>query len=377
MSKEDRELLIINENEYRQWLQSLKQRYRSAQVKATVAVNNQVLQFYWSLGADIYHRQADNRYGTQFYATLSRDLKRLLPEAEGLSESNLKYCKRFYQLYAQGLQANNELSTCIAQVSVNQQDGNRPQVVDDLPAPESYLFDDSIFRIPWSHHRLIIDKAKGNRHKAIYYVHKTLQNNWSRAVLLNMMGDKDGNGGLYEAQGEGVSNFQSTLPATEGELATEMLRDPQNLNFITLHEDYKEPDLQRALEQHIVDLLLQLGTGFSFVGRQVHFDVAGDDFKCDLLFYHLRLRRYVCVELKVVKFQPEFVGKLAFYCSCINHTLKGEYDKDTIGLLICKEKNDVVARWALEQTGQPIGITTYELSQLLPAQEAIEQMLEN
>lgn len=120
MSKEDRELLIINENEYRQWLQSLKQRYRSAQVKATVAVNSQVLQFYWSLGADIYHRQADNRYGTQFYATLSRDLKRLLPEAEGLSESNLKYCKRFYQLYAQGLQVNNELSTCIAQVSVNQ-----------------------------------------------------------------------------------------------------------------------------------------------------------------------------------------------------------------------------------------------------------------
>ena len=207
-----------------------------------------------------------------------------------------------------------------------------------------------------------MDKVKGNPEKALFYVHKTIENGWSRAMLLNFL---DTN--LYERSGKAVHNFETALPSTDSDLAKEMLKDPYNFDFLTLSEDYKEKDLQKALEQHVAHFLIELGTGFAFVGRPFRLEVGGDEFFCDLLFYHLKLRRYVVVELKTKKFEPEFVSKLNFYCSAVDHLLKGPYDQDTIGLLICKEKNDLVAKWTVEKNQlQPIGISEYELSSLLP-----------
>lgn len=340
--------------DYRLWLQQLKERYRQAQIKAASRVNEELLRYYWLLGADIDSRGDENRYGTRFYKMLSRDLQQLMPEEEGFSESNLKFAVRFYRMYS---------------VATSE---NREQVVNE----SANVIDDTIFRIPWGHHIQILTKSKGNRPKALFYVHKTLENQWSRAMLLNMMGDKDGNNGLYETQGKAITNFAETLPKPDTDLARDILKDPYNLRFLRLYENYQEQDLQLALEQNIVQFLLELGNGFAFVGRQKVFTVDGDEFKADLLFYHLKLRRYVVVELKVVKFQPEFISKLNFYCSCVNHQLKDPQDGDTIGLLICKEKNDVVARWTLEgNQQQPIGISTYRISDLLPTDQQISDRI--
>lgn len=340
--------------DYRLWLQQLKERYRQAQIKAASRVNEELLRYYWLLGADIDSRGDENRYGTRFYKMLSRDLQQLMPEEEGFSESNLKFAVRFYRMYS---------------VATSE---NREQVVNE----SANVIDDTIFRIPWGHHIQILTKSKGNRPKALFYVHKTLENQWSRAMLLNMMGDKDGNNGLYETQGKAITNFAETLPKPDTDLARDILKDPYNLRFLRLYENYQEQDLQLALEQNIVQFLLELGNGFAFVGRQKVFTVDGDEFKADLLFYHLKLRRYVVVELKVVKFQPEFISKLNFYCSCVNHQFKDPQDGDTIGLLICKEKNDVVARWTLEgNQQQPIGISTYRISDLLPTDQQISDRI--
>ena len=345
-------LQIANDKEYQIWLIELKSRYRKAQIKAATHVNEELIRFYWNLGADIFKRNDENRYGSNFYSSLSNDLQRLIPNTMGFSETNLKLCKRFYMLYS------------------NIQ--NRQQLVVDSDSSDSDEVDTNIFRIGWGHHQCIISKVNGNREKALFYVYKTLENNWSRAMLLNMIGDKDGNGGLYESQGKAITNFKSTLPSPDTELAHDILKDPYNLHFLHLYENYQEQDLQLALEQNIVEFLLELGNGFAFVGRQKSFIVNGDEFKADLLFYHLKLHRYVVVELKVVKFQPEFVSKLNFYCACVNHQLKSSEDGDTIGLLICKEKNEVVARWTLENNQQqPLGISTYRISDILPSDQQI------
>ena len=374
----------IIDADYQQWLQQLKARYRQAQIKAASRVNEELLRYYWQLGADIDARGDENRYGTGFYKMLSRDLKQFMPEAEGFSESNLKFAVRFYRMYAVSVETDENRKQHVSTLMDEARETIREQVVPESSRSNceqavhesAKAIDDAIFSTPWGHHILILKKVKGNLHKALFYVHKTLENQWSRAMLLNMMGDKDGNGGLYEAQGKALTNFAETLPKPDTDLARDILKDPYNLQFLRLYENYQEQDLQLALEQNIVQFLLELGNGFAFVGRQKVFTVDGDEFKADLLFYHLKLRRYVVVELKVVKFQPEFISKLNFYCSCVNHQLKDPQDGDTIGLLICKEKNDVVARWTLEgNQQQPIGISTYRISDLLPTDQQISDRI--
>ena len=362
--------LIITDSDYQHWLIDLKIRYRQAQIKAASHVNEELIRYYWQLGADIYSRNEENKYGTQFYATLSRDLRQMMPDVEGFSETNLKLCRRFFLLYAD-VEQNRQQLAADSQLSNNDANINQQQLVADYNP-----VDDAIFRIGWGHHQNIIYKSNGDKTKALFYVHKTIENNWSRAMLLNMMGDHKGNDGLYEREGKAITNFASTLPAPDTDLARDILKDPYNLQFLRLYENYQEADLQLALEQNIVQFLLELGNGFAFVGRQKAFEVEGDEFKADLLFYHLKLRRYVVVELKVVKFQPEFVSKLNFYCSCVNHQIKATDDGDTIGLLICKEKNDIVARWTLEgNQQQPIGISTYKISELLPSDQQISDRI--
>lgn len=343
---------VHNDADYTRWLVELKTRFRNAQLKAASRVNEELLRYYWQLGADIDARGDENRYGAKFYDMLSHDLMEMMPGVDGFTRKNLQNATRFYRFYSA--------------------DENRKQLVSKL----EYSPDEAIFRIPWGHHILILGKCADNKDKALFYVHKTLENQWSRAMLLNMMGDKDGNGGLYESQGKALTNFADTLPKPDTDLARDILKDPYNLQFLRLYENYQEQDLQLALEQNIVQFLLELGNGFAFVGRQKAFTVEGDEFKADLLFYHLKLRRYVVVELKVVKFQPEFISKLNFYCSCVNHQIKAPDDGDTIGLLICKEKNDVVARWTLEgNQQQPIGISTYRISDLLPTDQQISDRI--
>ena len=335
-------ILKNNDPEYREWIQELSKRFRQSQIKAAVRVNSELLRFYWSLGEDIVKKQVEKKYGAGIMSILSQDLQKLFPNVKGFSSRNLYYVKSFYLLYNQIIE-------------------KVPQLGAKLPPPGEDSSKNMILSIPWGHHKVLIDKLMNNPDKALFFVHKTIENGWSRSMLLNFI-DTD----LYERSGKAIHNFDTALPSMDSDLAQNLLKDPYNFDFLTLSEDYKEKDLQKALEQHLAHFLIELGSGFAFVGRQVRLEVGGDEFYCDLLFYHLKLRRYVVIELKTKKFQPEFVSKLNFYCTAVDHLLKGPYDQDTIGLLICKEKNDLVAKWTVEKNQlQPIGISEYELSTLL------------
>lgn len=321
---------LITDSNYKSWIKSLKENIYSAQIKASIAVNEEMLRLYWNLGKDICDNQFESSYGSKFFETLSRDLKSAFPDVQGFSVSNLKYMKRFYLFYKE----------------------IRHQLGDE--------FENQIFVIPWRHHVEIFTKAK-SKEEALFFVHKTKENGWSRAMLVNMMDTR-----LYETKGNTVNNFSLTLPKEDSECARQILRDTYKLDFLTLRENYEEKDLHKALEQNLTKFLLELGKGFAFVGSHVSFVVNGDEYECDLLFYNLKLRRYIVVELKIVKFQPEFVSKLNFYCNAVNHLIKDDIDKDTIGLLICKEKNDLVAQWTVEKSQEPICVSTYELTNIIP-----------
>ena len=321
---------LITDSNYKSWIKSLKENIYSAQIKASIAVNEEMLRLYWNLGKDICDNQFESSYGSKFFETLSRDLKSAFPDVQGFSVSNLKYMKRFYLFYKE----------------------IRHQLGDE--------FENQIFVIPWRHHVEIFTKAK-SKEEALFFVQKTKENGWSRAMLVNMMDTR-----LYETRGNTVNNFSLTLPKEDSECARQMLRDTYKLDFLTLRENYEEKDLHKALEQNLTKFLLELGRGFAFVGSHVSFVVNGDEYECDLLFYNLKLRRYIVVELKIVKFQPEFVSKLNFYCNAVNHLIKDDIDKDTIGLLICKEKNDLVAQWTVEKSQEPICVSTYELTNIIP-----------
>lgn len=327
---------IINSTEYNNWVKELREKYLESRLKAASAVNSELVHFYWLLGKDINEKSFKNTYGSNFFEKLSKDIQEELPDEKGLSPVNLRYAYRFYSLYS-----NNEIL---------------PQPVEEFSA--------KLFLVPWGHHRIIIDKLNKEPEKAIFYINKTIENGWSRAVLLNML---DTN--LYETSGKSINNFKTTLPAVQSELAKEIIKNPYNFDFLSLREDYKERELQEALENNILKYLMELGKGFAFYGRQVRLEVNGDEYFCDQLFYHTKLHCYIVVELKITKFEPEFVSKLNFYCNAVNHLIKGKEDNDTIGLLICKEKNDIVAQWTVEKSKEPIAITKYELKNLLEVKE--------
>ena len=221
---------------------------------------------------------------------------------------------------------------------------------------------DELCRVPWGHHRFIIDKCKGDADKAIFYIRKTIENNWSRAVLLNWL---DTN--LYERQGKAITNFTTHLPEAHGDLANELTKDPYNFDFLTMTEGYNEKELKDALTNNIVKFLMELGNGFAFVGREYRLEVGSTEQFIDLLFYNMRLHCYVVIEVKTEKFKPADIGQLGTYVVAVNHILKTEIENPTIGLLICKEKDEVLAQYAVEGSGEPIGISEYELSQVYPA----------
>ncbi|MCD8157707.1 MAG: PDDEXK nuclease domain-containing protein [Clostridiales bacterium] len=321
--------------EYVDWLKTLKERYLNNQLKAVITVNQSLVEFYYSIGHDISESSSENTYGSAFFAKLSQDLKKEIPNSKGFSVTNLKYTRYFYELYSQYFQ-------------------NRQQPVDDFSKAH-------LFMIPWGHHIQIINKCRKNTPKAIFYVKQTIEHNWSRAVLLNFL-----DSGLYEKKGKAVTNFKQILPVPQSDLAQELTKDPYSFDFLTIQERYNEKELEDALVSNITKFLLELGSGFSFMGRQYRINVGDDEFFIDLLFYNTQIHAYAVVELKTVKFEPSRLGQLGFYVSAVNHALKTETDNPTIGLLICKDKNNLTAQYALESVNQPIGISEYELSKIYP-----------
>lgn len=337
----DKNITIIDKD-YSQWVKEIVVRYRQSQIKAAVKVNTEQILFNLSLGKDIAERQEENKYGSKFYATLSRDLKEEIPDVEGLSESNIRYCKRFYLLYCQTIE-------------------NLPQFVEDLDSKNLPQLVEKLCSIPWGHHRLIIDRCSDNPQKALFFVNQTLENGWSRAMLLNWIDTC-----LYERQGKALTNFSSVLPAPDSDLAQEVTKDPYSFAFAGIRGKYNEKKLKDALLTNITNFLVELGSGFSYVGREYRLQIGEKEKFIDLLFYHLKLRCYVVVEVKIDDFDLPDVGQIGGYIVACNHILKRSDDNPTIGLLICKKKNGLLAQYSLESSSQPIAISTYELEQFYP-----------
>ena len=321
-------------DEYKTWIEDIKSRIKQSQIKAAVKVNYEMLDLYWTLGKDIASKQKDAKWGDAFLETMSKDLRKTFPNMSGFSVQNLKSIRYWYRFY------NDE--------------GNGLQAVSQME-----LIEKMVKSIPWGHNQRIMYKCKSIE-EALFYVQKTMDNGWSRAVLEHQI-----DGGLYGRQGKAVTNFQLKLPVPQSDLAEQTLKNPYNFDFLTLREEYDEKELEDALVNQITQFLLELGTGFSYLGRQVHIQVGESDFYMDLLFYHVRLHCYVVVELKTEKFKPEFAGKLNFYVTAVNKQMKSAQDNPTIGILICKDKDDVVAEYALDDISQPIGIAEYELTKVL------------
>ena len=347
-------------NEYKQWLIELKSRIRQSQIKAAVKVNSELLRLYWDLGQDIVAQQMETSWGSGFFEQLSNDLRKEFPDMQGFSSTNLKYCKRFYLFYSQNIPNFQRLVEEIHQQPTNElyadenkRDIIRPQVVDELECHP-------IFLIPWGHHREIITQCKSAK-EALFYVKKTIENGWSRAVLMNFL-EAD----LFATQGKALTNFSRLLPEPQSDLANQILKDPYNFDFLMLGENYKEKELEDALTTNITKFLLELGQGFAYVGRQIPIKIGETERFIDLLFYHLELRCFVVIELKAGKFEAEHVGKLGLYISAINHQKKKDTDSPTIGMIICKTKDSIEVQYSLEIVSQPIGVSEYQLAKLLP-----------
>ena len=339
-------MTLASNSEFKSWVSQLKQDIRSAQVKAAIKVNTELLRLYWRMGADICEKQKSASWGDGWLKELSRELMAEFPGMKGLSYRNLKYVRQWYQFY-------NEQLIIGQQVVAQLDDANMQQSV-------AQISEDVFFSVPWGHHLYIMSQCK-DVVRAAFYLKKTVENGWSRAVLLNFL-DTD----LYERQGKAVNNFSRVLADPQSELAAQTLKDPYNFDFLTFDGEYRERELEQGLTQNVTRFLLELGTGFAFVGSQVPLQVGDETVYPDLLFYHLELRCYVVVELKVTKFKGEHLGQLGVYVSAVNHIKKKATDNSTIGLLICKTKNNVMAQYALESTNQPIGISEYKLSELMP-----------
>ena len=339
--------LIKADENYRKWINEVAKRFRQSQIKASVQVNDEMLRFYWSLGRDISKRALEAHYGSGFYKMVSADLQDIFPDVHSFSATNLKYMRYFYEMYPDAV--------------------NRPQVEDDFadvlnrPQLGDDLGNDIIFCIPWGHNKLIMDKCKGKPNKAKFYVRKTLENKWSRAVLMNFLSTD-----LYERQGKAVTNFALTLPKPQSDLAQEITRDPYNFDFLAIRETYDEKELKDALMDNIEKFLLELGNGFAFVGREVRLEMGETENFMDMLFYNIKLHCYVVVEVKIREFESYDMGQLGTYMVAVNHQMKGEIDGPTLGLLICHSKDNVKARYALEASSQPMGISEYDISTFMP-----------
>ena len=328
--------------DYAVWLSELKTRIHEAQQRATRAVNRELVLLYWQIGGDILARQDREGWGAKVIERLAQDLRNAFPDMKGFSPRNLKYMRAFAEAW-----------------------------------PDVEFVQGVLAQLPWYHHLALLDKLPGPETRR-WYAAKAIEHNWSRNVLVMQIETR-----LLERSGQAITNFPASLPKPQSDLARESLKDPYRFDFLGLTDEAQEREIEHALVKHVTEFLLELGAGFAFVGRQVLLDVGGDEFFIDLLFYHLKLRCYVVIELKGGKFKPEHLGQLGFYLTAVDRQVKSEQDNPTIGLLLCKSKNKIVAEYALGDKSQPMGIAEYKLLDALPAElqtslpsiEAIEQAL--
>lgn len=311
--------------DYKIWITELKGKIRSVQIKAAIAVNSALIEFYWDLGKMISEKQEFYNWGDKLIDQISLDLKEEFPEIKGFSTRNIKYIRNFYSFYI-----NSEI---------------RQQLV---------------AQIPWGHNILIYSKSKDIQ-EATFYIQQTIENNWSRDVLSLQIKTN-----LFERNGKAINNFKYTLPKPFSDLAEQTLKDPYIFDFLTLSTSAKEKDIENQLIHHLKKFLLELGKGFAFVAQQYRFAIAENDYSIDLLFYHIKLKCYVVIELKNTKFIPEYAGKINFYLSAIDTLLKNEDDKPTIGILLCRDKNNIEAEFALRDLIKPIGISEFQLTEIIP-----------
>ena len=355
----------LKDTAYKQWLTELKTKIRSTQIKAAIAVNTELILFYWELGRMLSDKLSQGSWGDKVLETLSKDLRDEFPEMKGFSVSNLKTCKLFFEYFSSLLVNENEdLKSLISSQLVNQL-----QIADNQYNEFNYQFTDRlqetfikdiVAKIPWGHIKVIITKIKKFQ-DAIFYIQKIKENNWSRDVLTLQIKSN-----LHNRRGASITNFNKTLPEALSDLAQQTLKDPYIFDFLQLSEGYKEKDIENQLVSHITKFLMELGKGFAFVGKQYHLEIADNDYYIDLLFYHIKLKCYVVIELKNTRFIPEYAGKLNFYLSAIDTLIKQEDDKPTIGILLCRDKNNIEAEFALRDINKPMGVSEFQFTAHLP-----------
>ena len=371
--------MAIITQEYKNWLGELKQRIRQSQIKAAVRVNTELLQLYWQMGSEIVERQQNAQWGDGFLKQLSADLITEFPEMKGWDERNLRRIKQWYLTYNQELLFRAQAVPENRQQVVGKIDnaiGKQPvsQLENEIRAQAVPQLAETFFSVPWGHHILIMQRCK-DMDKALFYIHKTVENNWSRSVL-----DWQIDSNLFEREGKAVSNFSLTLPKPQSDLAQQITKDPYIIDIMGVRQEMQERELEAHLDKHISQYLLELGKGFTYYGHQIQLKVGDETFYIDQLFYHVRLHCYVVVELKATAFKPEHVGQLNFYVNAVNALMRTEGDNPTIGLLICKDKNDVVAEYTLQSVNSPIGVSsmkiydqlTSDYKSALPTTEEIE-----
>lgn len=321
---------------YETLLNKLKSDIESARLKVSLTVNQQLLVLYWKIGNNILEQQAMEGWGAKIIDRLSVDLLKSFPDMKGISTRNLKYMRRFAEAYPEFVQEG------LAQIEQNS--------IVQVP----------LAQLPWYHHITLLDKIKTMEERH-FYISETVKNGWSRNVMVHQI-----ESGLFHRQGSAITNFNTALLPQQSDLAREVFKDPYKFDFLRLSETYFEKDLEDGLVGHMTKFLLELGNGFSYVGRQYPINIGGEDFYIDLLFYHLKLRCYIVVELKTGKFIPEYASKLNFYLNAADDLLKHEQDQGSIGILICKERNKIVAEYSLRGISKPIGVAQYELTQSVP-----------
>ena len=319
--------LISTSTSYQDLLARLKNQIRTAQVRAAVAVNQELVLLYWGIGREILERQASEGWGSKVVDRLAHDLRAEFSDMKGLSRTNLLYMRSFAETW-----------------------------------PDESIVQQVVGRIPWGHNVRLLDMVK-DREERLWYANAAIANGWSRNILVLQI-----ESGLFRRQGKAITNFKATLPAPQSDLAQQLIKDPYNFDFLTLTSEAQERDLEKGLLEHLRQFLIELGTGFAFVGSQVPLEVGGEDFKIDLLFYHLKLRCFCVIDLKMTPFKPEYAGKMNFYLSAVDDMLRHPDDQPSIGLILCKTKNRIIAEYALRNTATPMGISEFKHLEKLPEQ---------
>ena len=339
---------MLADKEYVAWIADVKKRFQNSQIKASIRVNTTMLEFYWSVGRDLVCMRAEQRWGTGVVKQFALDMRQAFPNETGFSFTNVKYMKQWYSFYSERVEKGQRLIGQIDEKEKSQ------RLVGQLEMPE--LFG----RVPWGHHIDIVSRCE-TIDEALFYIKNDIDGGWSRPVL-NVQID----GKLFKVQGSAVTNFDTTLPVPQSQLAKEILKDPYNFEFLAMKPKYDEHDLEEALVSNVTQFLLELGRGFSYVGRQMELRMpGGQSFFPDLVFYHIPQHRYVVIELKAVKYVPEFAGKLNFYVTAADKLLRGEGDNPSVGLIICKSTDKTIVEWSLQDIQKPLGVATYQLQEVV------------